>query len=1734
MSASIESVVGTGVSKGGLDYKKLVQYLLKCLEPQGSDCPKPFTFESPEGVLALSFVQSYDELKVIVCDPIAQCVASAIRYCLNKGETVTLAWIDDDGNTQCFELQSETNTKCKEFLSFCGFSEVCVSSKVHKITVYCNCEPTEQEPQTPDPINPINPNQYIDTGCVIKEPIEFCDDKAWFCTADPGSIYRFDAITCEFIKVPKMGLSLGKPSADQNAKLCESVRLPFECVNDTDSDITQTCEQLVAKALAGAAQNGLTWNNGDPITGDPADFQFENEINVCVACETTPITLDDGSVFTVKCDAGSLIVNPNGGTNSQSFSCGSPIQSLGGGPLEAGKQVGKRDTITIIPGGGITGEVVISRCRNKQGELIDCTDPVAEPVEPVAAPSIDLRKTADVSAVSDPVSVGDVITYNMTATNNGNVDLTGVDVTDPLGAVTGGPVDLAVGASAQFTLQYSVTQADINAGEIVNTATATGTDPDGNDVTDTSDDPTDATTDVDDPTVVSFEDAPSIVLLKTADTSAVSAPAAVGDVVTFSMTATNNGNVDLTGVNVEDPLGTVTGGPVDLAVGVSAVFTMDYVLTQADLDAQELVNQATTSGVAPDGQFVGAESSTESSNGVPEELVVPLMAATLEDECFYIDTDLVQNDPADISSWELTNPPGGAFQQGNVNNPINGTSQFLQSNRDVLGVSTISQPVSGLVPGEMQRVRILLSLGNGNDVDRDRAITEFLYDGVPYYRWTNRFSPIADFETVNGAQYVSPASAGTLDPDRDVAAWYEFDIPVTSASGNITIAHDVASVVSAGDDVFILDVQLPVRKFYKGNDVDGFANVDDAGDVLTRAELNAASAVAVECVEPEIAEIDIQKTVTPAEASVGDTVLVTIGVTNTSSVAASDVVVSDPVPNGLTYNSGTIAGGDSRDDINPASALIWTISSLAAGASQTVTFEATVETSSDIQPTGGNGQINFDRFNFAEITGDYNDNNSVLHLTPENFPNITHIPNTSGPAAVNGQVGPAFTDDDQNFQNGNYTRRSGFIAVPCADSVEIRVSNYGEPAATVTGGGYRANLSTIDIAGVRATQKTGKPPGTPAGDPIFPYIDETADISSAAGTWASFVSEMSDGRQLSGSFIEWRIDGGDWVLVPDSAFSTVAGTDGVCALRSDSVSNTASADASNADSVADSAVLSITSDPEVPVPTTGEVLLEKVLLASTGSGLGGTLDVGDTLNYQLTVTNPNDFELTNVVVTDNNATVSGGPIASLAAGASDSTTFTAARVLTAADIAAGQVLNQAEVSTGEGFTNTSNDSSVNGDPDVNVETEAFICPQPLPLDFTGVTPVFSGGDANVVSTGQTVTWPNAGTVDGVDVDFKLLVLDDAGQRLDFSGLTEGNLFEIKGNGTNNDLKIEFSTCIAGTNTRIPAPLSMTFKDIDNTGVGESVTIATDDILNYSISGQPNSNIVATEVGANTVFSQPVNNQNAAAQENWVTVNFGYTDSFVVDFKKRANDTGYSITPDVFSSPVVVQAEPCRRPDPVVLAEPFVGHAPGQARTVDLSDNVFLCPGVITYGAPTNFTGSVGAGDISGTAPSLTVSSTNTGEYSFEVPVLCDGASVGSVEVTGLVDNIPNASAVTPTVTSEMGIADGDPNNLTIAGQTVRMNNNAQIGGLRLYEFSFGEPVFVDGFSIDSGGSPLFDTGHLLEAVCVLNGVETSLGTFTTVDPVSHSWSEVLCDTLTIYGRGGQTRGFNQNSVSFSP
>jgi hypothetical protein len=214
-----------------------------------------------------------------------------------------------------------------------------------------------------------------------------------------------------------------------------------------------------------------------------------------------------------------------------------------------------------------------------------------ETVTAVAASTLGLVKTATPTTYD---TVGDVIDYSYVLTNNGNVSLyPPYTVADDKATVTcpATPDPLAPLATVTCTASYTIVQADLDAGSVVNLATGTAQDAvaDGSPVN--SNEGTVTVTAIAD-LIILFDKSGTL------NDDDGRPGVSVGDTISYVFTVTNTGNVTLTNVIVADSLITVIGGPL-LSLAPSAVdaitFTGSYTLTQEDIDAGEFTNTATVS-----------------------------------------------------------------------------------------------------------------------------------------------------------------------------------------------------------------------------------------------------------------------------------------------------------------------------------------------------------------------------------------------------------------------------------------------------------------------------------------------------------------------------------------------------------------------------------------------------------------------------------------------------------------------------------------------------------------------------------------------------------------------------------------------------------------------------------------------------------------------------------------------------------------------------------------------------------------------------------------------------------------------------------------------------------------------------------------------------------------------------------------------------------------------------------
>ena len=196
------------------------------------------------------------------------------------------------------------------------------------------------------------------------------------------------------------------------------------------------------------------------------------------------------------------------------------------------------------------------------------------------SPALNVAKSSTTTSVS---AAGQVVPYTFTVTNTGNVTLTGVTVADPkcTSAISAPAGDTNSDGKLQrtetwvYTCSHTVTQAEVDAGgNLSNTVTA-----------DSAETPADTDT-----LNIPISQSPALNVAKSSTTTSVSA---AGQVVPYTFTVTNTGNVTLTGVTVADPKCTSaisapagdTNSDGKLQRTETWVYTCSHTVTQAEVDA---------------------------------------------------------------------------------------------------------------------------------------------------------------------------------------------------------------------------------------------------------------------------------------------------------------------------------------------------------------------------------------------------------------------------------------------------------------------------------------------------------------------------------------------------------------------------------------------------------------------------------------------------------------------------------------------------------------------------------------------------------------------------------------------------------------------------------------------------------------------------------------------------------------------------------------------------------------------------------------------------------------------------------------------------------------------------------------------------------------------------------------------------------------------------------------------
>ncbi|WP_353129258.1 DUF7507 domain-containing protein, partial [Parapedobacter pyrenivorans] len=295
------------------------------------------------------------------------------------------------------------------------------------------------------------------------------------------------------------------------------------------------------------------------------------------------------------------------------------------------------------------------------GNQLNPTDPVSGEETTLATRQAGLSLTKKVIS-EGPYRVGNDITYEIVATNTGNVTLTDVNVTDDNAEiVSGSPIgSLQPGAAATVIARHTITQADADAGQVVNQARATATGPDGSDIPEvTSNDPN--TPGDGDATIIIIIQTAEIRIEKHADRTQVKN---VGDQIIYEIQVTNTGTVTLRHIEIRDPL---TGfvqqiAAIEPGTTNALTFTTTYRTTAADLVAGKIINSATVSAVDPNGNPLSGTTTVEVNAyfkliAVDDDHFGPIPGRDGGTTASVLGNDTIDGDPIDVGTIVLSRTP---------------------------------------------------------------------------------------------------------------------------------------------------------------------------------------------------------------------------------------------------------------------------------------------------------------------------------------------------------------------------------------------------------------------------------------------------------------------------------------------------------------------------------------------------------------------------------------------------------------------------------------------------------------------------------------------------------------------------------------------------------------------------------------------------------------------------------------------------------------------------------------------------------------------------------------------------------------------------------------------------------------------------------------------------------------------------------------------------------------------
>jgi uncharacterized repeat protein (TIGR01451 family) len=557
----------------------------------------------------------------------------------------------------------------------------------------------------------------------------------------------------------------------------------------------------------------------------------------------------------------------------------------------------------------------------------DATDTADETVQIPQVPELHLAKagTLDetVAGPHDRVDAGDKVHYTFTVTNTGNVTLTGVSITDPLTSLDCPVGTLAPGQSdaTTCTATYTLLQSDVDLGSRSNTATATGTPPHGSDTTD------------DDTATVDLPAAPALALVKSTSTASYAHP---GDLLEYTYTLTNTGNVTLGApFTIDDDRSTDAACPAtsSLPPGETLTCTGTYAATQADIDDGSVTNTAGAGAQFMDGTITSntdqvkvnaIQKPSVSLTKVADETTYSAVGPNLHYTYVLTNTGNVTLTSPSVSDDNTNETPAYLSGDGGLPGKLDvGESRTFHAThtvtQDDLDAGAVTNHATGSADFKAATVH---STEQTATVVATQNATLALVKDVNTSTYDAIGQTLQYSYTLKNTGNVTISSPSVDDDNSDAPPAYASG----DADGNHKIDVGETWVFTAVHTVTALDILLDSVT----NNATGHGTFRFHGDpTTTTIDSNTASRT----VDNHSADLELTKSDSPDPVVVGEPLTYSLTVTNKGPYSASGVKINDPLPTGTTLVS---ASGGTCD-----TSVACTVADLPRNASATVTIVVT-------------------------------------------------------------------------------------------------------------------------------------------------------------------------------------------------------------------------------------------------------------------------------------------------------------------------------------------------------------------------------------------------------------------------------------------------------------------------------------------------------------------------------------------------------------------------------------------------------------------------------------------------------------------------------------------------------------------------------------------------------------------------------------------------------------------------